>query len=222
VSDFAGVGRICVFERGFPVWARFCISDFPEDIAPHFPRIWQAAPVTQLDLYEMNAAAAFEPDPDFQESWIRVASYEALANMPQLVHARTLSVCECAIRAEHLKPLLASPHLTNLRELHVSSNRLGDAGAGVVACSPVPAGLTHLDLSTNEMGNAGAVALAQSPHLANLKTLLLQYNFIGEEGGRALANSPHLSHLDRLGLDRNPLGAAEAELRQRFGDRFTV
>jgi uncharacterized protein (TIGR02996 family) len=222
VSDFAGVGRVCVFERGFPVWARFCITDFPQDIAPRFPRIWQAAPVTHLDLYDINAAAAFEPDPDFDESWIRVASYQALANMPQLVHIRSLSVCECAIQAEHLKPLLASPHLTNLRELHLSSNRLGNAGAGVVAEAPVAAGLTLLDLGTNEMGNEGAVALAQSPHLANLKTLLLQYNFISEEGGRALANSTHLSHLDRLGLDRCPLATAEGELRQRFGNRFTV
>jgi uncharacterized protein (TIGR02996 family) len=219
--ELAEVGRVCGLERGFPTWARCRITDFPEDIAPHFPRFWQVAPVTQLDLYDTNAAAAFE-DEDFQESWIRVENYEALANMPQLVHVRTLSVCECAIRAKHLAPLLASPHLTSLRELLLTSNCLGDAGARVVAESPRVAGLTHLDLNTNEVGDQGAEALAQSPHLANLKTLVLAFNHIGEEGGRALASSPHLVNLDRLDLSGNRLDAAEENLRQRFGDRLTV
>src|SRR5262245_21717599 len=220
-TGFAGFGRVCVFERGFPVWARFRINHFLEDTAPKFARIWQVAPVTKLDLYDLNADAAYE-DEDFQESWISAENYKALANMPQLVDVRILSVCECAIRAEHLKPLLASPHLTNLRELHLSSNRLGDEGATVVADSPRVAGLTHLDLNTNEVGNQGAQALAQSPHLSNLKTLDLRFNRISEEGGRALASSPHLAHLDRLDLDSNSLGAAEGELRQRFGDRLTL
>jgi uncharacterized protein (TIGR02996 family) len=220
--ELAEVGRVCCFERGFPTWARCQITDFPEDVAPRLPHFWQVAPVTQLEMYDLNADAAFEPDPDFQESWIRVSSYEALANMPQLVHVRTLSVGECAIRGKHLKPLLASPHLTNLRELQLTSNRLGDTGARVVAESPRVAGLTHLDLSTNQIGNQGAEALAQSPYLANLKTLVLSFNHIGEAGGRALASSPHLSNLERLDLGGNQLGAAEGDLRQRFGDRLTL
>jgi hypothetical protein len=221
-TEYAGFGRVCVFERGFPVWARFGINFFPEDTAAKFARIWQIAPVTMLDVYDLNSDAAIEPDPDFEESWISAANYEALANMPQLVHARTLSVCECAIRAEHLKPLLASPHLTNLRELLLCSNRLGDEGARVVAESPCVAGLTQLDLSSNEVGIPGVEALARSPHLSNLKTLDLRYNRIGEEGGRALANSSHLSNLERLDLDSNPVGAAKEELRKRFGDRVTL
>jgi uncharacterized protein (TIGR02996 family) len=214
--------RVCCFERGFPVWARCRINDFSVDIAPYFPHLWQVAPVTQLEMYDLNAAACWEEDPDFNEEWLRAENYEALANMLQLAHIRTLSVGECAIQDRHLKPLLASPHLTNLRELNLSANRLGDAGARVVAESPRVASLTHLDLSTNEVGNQGAETLAQSPHLSNLKTLLLSFNFIGEEGGRALANSPHLSHLDRLGLEKNSLGGAEVVLRRRFGDRFTL
>jgi uncharacterized protein (TIGR02996 family) len=220
-TGFAGFGRVCVFERGLPVWARFGINHFLEDTAPKFARIWQIAPVTKLDLYDLNADAAYQNE-EFQESWISAENYAALANMPQLVHVRVLSVCECAIRAEHLRPLLASPHLTNLCELHLSSNRLGDEGMRVVAESPRLAGLTHLDLNTNEVGNQGVEALAQSPHLSNLKTLVLSFNRIGEDGGRALPSAPHLSNLERLDLPGHRLGAAEGDLRQRFGDRLML
>jgi hypothetical protein len=114
-------------------------------------------------FYDLNAAAAFEPDPDFEESWLRVENYEALANMPQLVHVRTLSLGECAILDKHLKPLLASRHLTNLRDLQLTSNRLGDAGARVVAESPRAAGLTHLDLNTNEIGRGARPRPLRTP-----------------------------------------------------------
>jgi uncharacterized protein (TIGR02996 family) len=217
--DIAGVARVGCFERGFPAWARGRINDFPTEIAPHLPRLWRVAPITQLNFYDLNAATW---DVDFTESWIRVENYEALANMPELVHVRSLDVAECAIRAKHLKPLLASPHLANVRELHLSGNRLGDAGARVVAESSRAACLTHLDLSESGVGNRGAEALAQSPHLSNLKTLLLCVNRIGKEGGRALAHSPHLANLKRLDLGANRLGVAEEELRQRFGDRLTL
>jgi uncharacterized protein (TIGR02996 family) len=217
--EIAESARVGSFERGFPAWARCSITDFPSDIAPHLPHLWRVAPITQLELYDLNAATW---DVDFVESWIRVENYEALANLPELVHIRSLSVAECAIRAKHLKPLLASPHLSNLRELHLSLNRLGDAGARLVAESPRALGLTHLDLSESGVGNQGAEALAQSPRLANLKTLLLRVNRLGEEGGRAIARSPHLANLEQLDLGGNRLGAAEEELRERFGDRLTV
>jgi uncharacterized protein (TIGR02996 family) len=217
--EVAEVARVACFERGFPAWARSRINEFPKEIAPHLPHLWRVAPVTQLNLYDLNAATW---DVDFTESWIRVENYEALANMAELAHLRSLSVAECAIRGKHLKPLLASPHLTNLRELHLSGNRLSDAGARVVAESPRAAGLTHLDLSESGVGNRGAEALAQSPHLSNLKTLLLRVNRIGAEGGRAIANSPHLANLQRLDLGGNRLGAAQEELRRRFGDRLTL
>jgi uncharacterized protein (TIGR02996 family) len=217
--ELEGVARVGSFQRGFPAWARCGINDFPQDIAPHLPRLWQVAPVTQLEFYDLNAATW---DVDFNESWLPVENYEALASLPQLAHVRSLSVAECAIRAKHLKPLLASPHLTTLRELHLSGNRLGDAGARVVAESPRAAGLTVLDLSESGVGNPGAEALAQSPHLSGLKTLLLRVNRLGEQGGRAVANSPHLANLERLDLGGNRLGAAQEELRQRFGDRLTL
>jgi uncharacterized protein (TIGR02996 family) len=217
--EVAGVVRVGSFERGLPVWARCRITDFAEYVAPKFPHVWLVAPITQLELSDSNAATW---DADFTESWIPVKNYAALAKMPELVHVRSLSVAECAIRGKHLKPLLASPHLTNLRELHLSSNRLGDAGTRVVAESPRVAGLTHLDLSESGVGDQGAEALAGAPHLSNLKTLLLRVNRIAAEGGRALANSPHLANLERLDLGGNRLGAAEAELRQRFGDRLTL
>jgi uncharacterized protein (TIGR02996 family) len=213
------VARVGSFERGFPTWARCSNTDFPEDIAPHLPHLWRVAPIRQLELYDYNAASG---DVDFTESWIRVENYQALANMPELVHVRSLSVAECAIRAKHLKPLLASPHLSNLRELHLSLNRLGDAGARLVAESPRAASLTHLDLSESGVGNQGVEALAQSPQLSNLETLLLRVNRIGEEGARALAHSPHLANLEWLDLGGNRLGAAEGELRQRFGERLTL
>jgi uncharacterized protein (TIGR02996 family) len=208
-------GRVAGFERGFPTWARCGLEDFPFIAVS----IWQVAPVTQLDMYDCQAATW---DVDFKESWIRVESYEAVANVPQLVHVRSLSVCECAILGKHLKPLLASPHLTNLHELHLSINRLGDAGAMVVAELPRAASLTHLDLSENDVGNQGATTLAQSPHLCNLKKLLLRVNCIGEQGGRAIANSPSLANLEQLDLGGNELEAAEEELRQRFGDRLIL
>jgi uncharacterized protein (TIGR02996 family) len=220
-SELREAGRVCCFERGFTEWARCCINYFAEDIAARFPLFWQVAPITRLEFYDLNAAAVYD-DAEFEESWLRVENYEAVANMPQLVHVRTLSLGECSILDRHLKPLLASPHLTNLRELQLMSNRLGDAGARVVAESPRAAGLTHLDLNTNEIGDQGAMALAQSAYLTNLKTLDLRFNFIGEEGGRALARSPHFSNLERLDLGGTQVGAAEGELRQRFGDRVTL
>jgi uncharacterized protein (TIGR02996 family) len=220
-SELREAGRVCCFERGFAEWARCCINDFAVDIAPRFPLFWQVAPVTRLEFYDLNANAVYD-DADFQESWLRVENYEALADMPQLAHVRTLSLGECAILDKHLKPLLASRHLTNLRELELSVNRLGDAGACVVAESPRAASLTVLGLTNNEVGNRGAEALAQSRHLSNLKRLDLRWNRIGEEGGRAIANSPSLANLEQLPLEGNELGAAEEELRQRFGDRLTL
>jgi uncharacterized protein (TIGR02996 family) len=213
--------RVGSFERGFPAWARCMISDFPVEAAPHLPHLWRVAPITQLNFYDLNAAASAS-DVDFTESWIPVANYEALANLPQLVHVRSLSVAECAIKDKHLRALLASSHLINLRELHLSGNRLGAAGARVVAEWPRTAGLRHLDLSESGVGDRGAEALAQSPHLSNLKTLLLQMTRIRAEGGRALAHSPHLANLERLDLRGNRLGAAEGALRQRFGERLTL
>jgi uncharacterized protein (TIGR02996 family) len=216
--ELAEVARVSVFERGFPAWARCRLTDFVEYVAPRLPHLWQVAPITQLELYDLNAAPW---DADFDESWLPVENYEALANVPQLAHVRSLSVAECAIRDEHLAALLASPHLTNLRELHLSGNSLGEAGARVVAEWPRAAGLTHLDLSESGVGDQGAAALAQSPHLSNLKTLLLRVNDFGEEGGRALAASAHLSGLERLDVGGNELGEAELELSRRFGKRLT-
>ena len=80
--EVAGVARVACFERGFPAWARCRINDFAEDIAPHLPHLWRFAPVTKLELYDLNAEACWEPDVDFQESWISVRAYEALANLP--------------------------------------------------------------------------------------------------------------------------------------------
>jgi uncharacterized protein (TIGR02996 family) len=212
----SGAGaRVAVFERGFPTWARSELTGFPEVAAS----LWQVAPVTQLELYDYNAALW---DVDFQESWISVKAYRAVARVPQLAYLRVLSVCECAIRGKHLEPLLASPHLTGLRELHLSSNRLGDAAARIVAEWPRAAGLAVLGLSENEIGNRGAEALARSPYLSGLQSLLLRVNRIGEEGGRAIAKSPSLRRLEQLDLGGNRLGAAERELRRRFGDRLTL
>jgi uncharacterized protein (TIGR02996 family) len=207
--------RVGSFARGFPTWARCELEAFPTVAAT----LWQVAPVTHLELYDYNAATS---DVDFKESWISVEAYQAMASVPQLIHVRSLSVAECAIRGKHLEPLLDSPHLTGLRELRGSSNRLGDTGARVVAESPVAARLTVLDLSEDGIGNRGAEALAQSQHLANLKTLLLRVNRIGEEGGRAIAGSPFLSHLEQLDLGGNRLGEAEEPLRRRFGHRLTL
>jgi uncharacterized protein (TIGR02996 family) len=218
-ADVAGVTRVGCFERGFPAWARGRINDFPTEIAPYLPRLWLVAPITQLNFYDLNAATW---DVDFTESWIRVDNYEALANMPELVHIRSLDVSECAIRARHLKPLLASPHLINLRELHLSGNRFGADGARIVAEWPRTARLRHLDLSESGVGDRGAEALAQSPHLSNLNTLVLQATRIRAAGGRALAHSPHLAKLERLDLVSNRLGAAKEALRERFGARLKL
>jgi uncharacterized protein (TIGR02996 family) len=213
--------RVGFFERGFPAWARCMMTDFVVEVAPHLADLWRVAPITRLEFYDLNAVASGS-DIDFTESWIPVKNYEALANLPQLVHLRSLSVAECAIKDRHLKALLASPHLINLRELHLSGNRLGAAGARVVAEWPRAAGLTHLDLSESGVGDRGAQALAQSPYLSNLKTLLLQVSRIRAEGARALAHSPHLADLERLDLVSNRIGAAKEALRQRFGERLAL
>lgn len=206
----AGFG---LYERGFPTQTGCELKSFPKEAAA----IWQIAPVTRLDLYDLSAAPW---DADFKDSWISPSSYAAVAAMPQLVHVRSLSVCECYIRAKHLKPLLASPHLTNLRELHLSINPLGDAGSRVVAEAPCTAGLTLLDLGEALVGNGGAEALAGSPYLSNLKTLSLYVNNIGEPGGRAIASSRTLANLEHLDLRANKLGNSEAALRRRFGERL--
>ena len=118
------------YERGFPTLACCDLKSFPADAAT----IWQVAPVTRLVISDYAAAPW---DVDFKDSWIKPESYRAVAAMPQLVHIRSLAVCECCIKAKHLKPLLASPHLTNLRELHLLINPLGDAGCfRVVAEAP--------------------------------------------------------------------------------------
>jgi uncharacterized protein (TIGR02996 family) len=210
--------RSTQFERGFPGRVRCWLEDF----AQQAEAIWQAAPVTALDLFDPSGMSG---DVDFspQQHARNLDTYlKAAAAVPHLRHVRTLSICETGIRGRHVTTILSSPHLTGLRSLDLTCNGHGDSLAEAVAASASES-LTSLDLRENDLGNGGATALANSPRLANLTTLLLSSNRIREQGGQALAASAYLANLQHLDLRGEDVGeAARAALLARFGSRVTL
>jgi uncharacterized protein (TIGR02996 family) len=207
------------FERGFAGRVRCWLENF----ATQADVIWQAAPVTALDLFDPRGMSG---DVDFsaRQHAQNLNNYlKAAAAVPHLRHLHTLSICETGISGRHVTTILASPYLSGLRSLDLSSNGYGDSLAEAVVASPRSESLTTLDLCENNLGDRGAVALANAPRLAKLTTLLLSSNRIGEQGGLALAASPHLASLQRLHLEGEDVGASARDaLRVRFGLRVTL
>jgi uncharacterized protein (TIGR02996 family) len=129
----------------------------------------------------------------------------ALANSPQLVLLKTLSIREASLDNGALSLLLSSSHLGGLTSLDLFGNRLDSIGAKRLAESSLIGRLTHLNLQGNNFGSEGVKALIQSRHGSVLRSLILSGNQVTDEGIVALARCPLLDHCTWLELAHNPI-----------------
>jgi uncharacterized protein (TIGR02996 family) len=136
---------------------------------------------------------------------------EALASRPALATLRSLSLPNCGLWAEAVRPLLASPHLARLHTLDLSRNGLGNAGAATLAGATFAASLVSLNLNGDQIGPDGVRALAAAD-FPRLRVLRLGGNPIGPAGACLLAAArwrEGLRVLSLPGCGIDDTGAAE-------------
>ena len=121
----------CGFYRGFVESVKVDAGAFV-DLAP---RLYQLAPVLQLDLSGVAPVAG------------------RLFGSPHLRQIRTLSLLRNELGDAEVELLAASPHLGELRWLDLGLNRIGAAGLEALAASPNLPRLEWLGFRVNAVGD---------------------------------------------------------------------
>ncbi|QEG30769.1 Leucine Rich repeats (2 copies) [Gemmata obscuriglobus] len=160
---------------------------------------------------------------DLSDNPLAADGLTALAASGIVRGLRTLNLSRTRPGVLGVKALTEAGGLAGLRQLDLSNNALGPNAVKALAGAPALRGLRALNLSNNHVRDSGAADLAGARALAGLLELDLCETDIGDAGALALAESPYLGGLLRLDLSTRsgrPFGAAaQAALRERFGDR---